>query len=68
MKVQALDMGFFGGARRRPGDTFEVPDGTKAKWFTPVAEVKAPKAPPKPVPVALSQLGKEPPKGPTDLA
>ncbi len=68
MEVQALSMGFFDGARRRPGDRFEVPDGTKAKWFMPVGQVKAAKAPPKQAPVALSQVGKEPPKGPTELA
>lgn len=35
-------MGFYGGARRRPGDVFEVPDGTTASWFQPAAEASKP--------------------------
>ncbi|SMG01067.1 Phage protein [Burkholderia singularis] len=34
-KVRAIKTGFFGGARRYPGDVFEVPKGIKAKWFVP---------------------------------
>lgn len=45
MKVIATSMGFFGKARRRKGDVFDVPDGTKAKWFEPCAVVaKEPEA------------------------
>lgn len=36
MKVKALEAGFFGGFRRRQGDVFEVPEGTKARWLAPV--------------------------------
>jgi hypothetical protein len=68
MRVRALQMGFFGGARRRVGDVFDVPDGTKAKWFALEGEVKPPAKPQKQAPVALSQIGKEPSKGPLDLA
>lgn len=46
MRVRAITMGFYGGARRRPGDVFEVPDGTKGTWFKP-ADV-APQPAPKP--------------------
>lgn len=33
--VIALSDGFYGGARRRAGTTFEVADGAKAKWYAP---------------------------------
>lgn len=36
MLVRATKFGFHG-SRRRPGDVFEVPDGSKAKWFEPAA-------------------------------
>lgn len=36
MKVKAIATGFYGGHRRRPGAEFEVPEGTKGKWFVPV--------------------------------
>lgn len=38
MKVKAIDVGFYGGFRRRVGATFDVPDGTKGAWFVPVDE------------------------------
>ena len=38
MKVVANQRGYLG-AIREPGDTFEVPDGTKGSWFDPVPEV-----------------------------
>ena len=44
MKVKALFQGFHAGARRRPGEVFEVKDGTKSKWFVPV-EKPIPKKP-----------------------
>lgn len=63
MRVQALQMGFFGGQRIREGQEFEVPDGTKAPWFFEVGgnaeDAKAaPKAskPKAQKPVALSEL------------
>lgn len=37
MKVQAITDGFYGGVRQRAGAVFEVKDGVKSKWFTPVA-------------------------------
>ena len=66
MQVKALSTGFFDGRRIRTGDTFEVPEGTKAKWFAPVggAAEKAAAAPKagkgkKAEPTTLSQLGTE---------
>lgn len=47
MKVKALQDGFFDGSRIRAGKVFDVPEGTKAKWFVPMAEFKAPAAPTK---------------------
>lgn len=35
IRVVATDTGFYVG-RRRPGDEFEVPAGTKGSWFVPV--------------------------------
>lgn len=39
MKVIATELGFYG-SRRRPGEVFEIPDGTKGKWFVPVDKAK----------------------------
>lgn len=57
MEVRAITDGFYGGARRRAGKTFQVKEGETAKWFVPTnaddtkpakaktaAEVKAEKA------------------------
>lgn len=33
MKVRAIKPGFYGSDYKDVGDTFEVPDGTKSKWF-----------------------------------
>lgn len=72
MKVKATQFGFFGGSRRRPGDEFEVPQGTKASWFAEVpvkgasAEPAEKKVSAKAKPIALSQIGKEPATGPLD--
>lgn len=65
MKVIALYQGFYGGKPIDPGTEFEVPDGSKARWYAPVGN--EPKAvakakPKKDEPQALSQLGKEPAK------
>lgn len=61
MIVVAHFMGFYGGVRRRPGDKFEVPDGTKSKWFAPIGEklTSGLKAPALPGPAAA-------PKAPAD--
>lgn len=68
MKVVALSTGFYGGSRRRAGDTFEAADGDKAKWFAPVdVAPKAPAKAGKQQPVALSQMGKENPKTMTEV-
>jgi len=59
MKVVALKAGFFGGAMREPGTSFEVPDGTKAGWFAPVEGEQSKAAKPAKVkdqPKALSEL------------
>lgn len=64
MKVVALHPGFYGGHPVEAGTVFEVPDGSKSRWYAPVGN--EPKAPTKVVkakkdePQALSQLGKEP--------
>lgn len=69
MLVEAIQTGFHGGARRRVGARFEVPDGAKAKWFMPVGEIKPPKQEPKGKVInTLSALGKQGAQGPTDLA
>jgi hypothetical protein len=68
MQVRALQAGFFGGARRRVGDVFDVPEGAKATWFAPVGETKAPgKAPAGNQPQALSQRGKGQPQSFNDV-
>jgi len=36
MKVRAIEMGFYEGNRVKKGEVFEVADGAKARWFTPV--------------------------------
>jgi hypothetical protein len=33
--VRATAVGFYGGARRRKGDVFSVPEGVVGKWFVP---------------------------------
>jgi hypothetical protein len=65
MKVQAKASGFYGGARHRAGDVFEVKDGAKASWFSPVdadkqAPTKSAKAK-KDETVSLSELQKQQP-------
>lgn len=64
MKVKALDTGFYAGGRVRAGTVFDVPEGTKGKWFVPVGEVKAEpdaKAKAKKAPGTLAEAGKEQP-------
>lgn len=41
MKVIAIAPGFLG-CRRRKGDVFDVPDGTRSKWFEAAPAVKPP--------------------------
>jgi hypothetical protein len=48
MRVIATEQGFYKGARIREGREFEVPEGTKGKWFVPAAPVEKPKADAKP--------------------
>lgn len=58
MKVKAIAMGYHG-SLREAGDEFNVPEGSKATWFEPVAaqeEKKAPKEPKSP-----KEPAKEPP-------
>jgi hypothetical protein len=67
VEVVATDTGFFGGNRRRSGDRFTVPAGTKSSWFKPVGEVDAEHGGEAPVdeqPKTLSQMAKTKPKGP----
>jgi hypothetical protein len=40
MKVVALETGYHGGILRHENDQFDVPDGSKAKWFVPVAKTQ----------------------------
>lgn len=69
MKVKALQAGFFGGARIREGQEFEVPSGTKGSWFVAVEEFKAPApAKAKAAPKTLSEMAKAPAEAPTDMA
>lgn len=35
MEVRATSDGFYGGNRRRAGQTFDVPAGESANWFEP---------------------------------
>lgn len=59
MRVKVTKMAFYNGGRVRPGDVINVPDGTKAKWFEPVAEkVEKPAAAP------VKPKGKAPAKEP----
>lgn len=61
MRVKATAMGFHGGFRRRVGDVFEVPDGSKAKWFVPADDARSddkPKGRKKAAPETLSEITK----------
>ncbi|MBR8244782.1 hypothetical protein [Burkholderia multivorans] len=37
-KVKAIKTGFYRGARKRPGEVFDVEKGEKASWFVPTDE------------------------------
>ncbi|WP_175813351.1 hypothetical protein [Burkholderia contaminans] len=44
-KVKAIKMGFYKGARKRPGEVFDVNKDEKASWFVPSDEAPtSPKA------------------------
>lgn len=66
MKVKALTDGFYGGARRRAGQVFDVKQGIKGSWFEPVGDSKpaaaeeksAKKKQDKSAPETLSELSK----------
>lgn len=47
MEVRATADGFYGGARRRAGQTFTVPAGETANWFEPTNPDDVAKAPAK---------------------
>ncbi len=59
MKVIATKMGFFG-SLRQPGESFDVPDGSKASWYAPAdaAPKQAKPAKAKDEPKALSELAR----------
>lgn len=44
MLVRAIKPGFYGGDLKDVGDTFDVPDGTKSKWFVKVVDSAEPAA------------------------
>lgn len=67
MRVIADKMGFFRGSRVRPGEVFDVPEGTTGKWFSPApAESKAAEAEPKPNLKPKSKKAKD--DGPTTFS
>lgn len=69
MKVKALEPGFYNGSVIDAGQEFDVPAGTKGKWFVAVEEFKAPaKAAPRAQPKTLSEMAKAPVGAPTDIA
>lgn len=58
MKVRATAVGFHGGSRRRPGDTFDVPEGTKGSWFEPASKPAKASQKAEPEPRTLAEGGK----------
>ena len=48
MKVRATKPGFFNGSLKDVGDEFEVPKGSKSKWFEPIVDTAEPIADDKP--------------------
>lgn len=62
-KVVATSLGFHpvSGARLRPGTVFDMPADASAFWFKDV-EPEAPRDRGRPVPTALSQMGKDAPQ------
>jgi hypothetical protein len=62
MRVVAIEMGFYGGHRIRPGQEFDALDGDTARWFVPVSSAQAEEAKKQAVkpamPRTLSEMGK----------
>lgn len=81
MRVIATKIGFYGGARVREGQVFNVPEGTTGKWFRPFVETAKPaeskksepkKGKDKSGPTTFSEIAKQDsdaqiPKGADDL-
>lgn len=67
-KVVATSIGFFNGARVRPGTVIEVPDDFKGSWVGPVDAPAPAPAKPKAAPRTLSELAKTAVKSATDIA
>lgn len=40
MKVRATAKGFYGNRIREEDDVFDVPEGTKGSWLTPMSELR----------------------------
>jgi hypothetical protein len=69
-KVVAISMGFYQGARVRPGTEFEVPDNFKGSWVAEVGSPASAPAKPKPAraePKTLSEMAKVPAKSANDI-
>lgn len=66
-KVVALSMGFYQGARVRPGTVIEVPDDFKGTWVGPVNAPAPAPAKPKATPRTLSEMAKATVKSATDI-
>jgi len=70
-KVVATSMGFYNGARVRPGTEFEVPDDFKGSWVAVVGSpAAAPAKPAKPArsePKTLSEMAKVQVRPATDI-
>ena len=68
MKVIATKPGFYAGHLWQVGNEFDVAEGAKASWFTPVVEYKPPAKPKEAKgPDTLSGLAKLGVKTPSDL-
>lgn len=76
MKVIALEAGFYGGRPVPKGATFEVPEGSKARWYAPAdgsagkaaaAKQKAGPTKQAAAPATLSEIGKDQPKSFVDV-
>ena len=56
MKVRALELGFYGATRRKPGSVFDIKEGELGRWMEPVdAEPAAEEKPAKPAKAAKPQ-------------
>lgn len=62
VRLVALELGIWNGARVRPGVQFDFPDDLKLpKWAVPVGDAKASPAAP-PLPTTLSEMTPKPKK------